>query len=138
MTIERFEDLECWKEARILVNMVYDAINSSNKFRGDYQLRNQITDAAVSSMSNIAEGFSRHTNREFIQYLFISKSSATEVQSEAYVALDQKYISQETFENLYNQAEKVSRLDSGLISYLLKNEKRFKKNKAAHQTQETQ
>lgn len=48
MKIERFEDLECWKEARILVNVVYEAINSSEKFRGDYQLRNQITDAAVS------------------------------------------------------------------------------------------
>jgi len=137
MTIERFEDLECWKESRILVSMVYNAINSSNKFKGDYQLRDQITAAAVSSMSNIAEGFSRHTNREFIQYLFISKSSATEVQSEAYVALDQKYIRQETFENIYNRAEKVSRLDSGLISYLLKNEKRYKKNKTAHQTKET-
>jgi len=137
MTIGRFEDLECWKEARVLVNIVYEAINSSDKFRGDYQLRNQITDAAVSSMSNIAEGFSRHTNKEFIQYLFISKSSATEAQSEAYVALDQKYITQKVFENIYSQAEKVSRLDSGLISYLLENEKRYKKSKAVHKTQET-
>jgi four helix bundle protein len=131
MTIERFEDLECWKEARILVNVVYEAINSSEKFRGDYQLRNQIADAAVSSMSNIAEGFSRRTNREFIQYLFISKSSATEIQSEAYVALDQKYITQRTFETIYNQAEKVSRL--GLITYLLKNEKHYKKRKTTQQ-----
>ncbi len=130
MKIERFEDLECWKEARILVNVVYEAINSSEKFRGDYQLRNQITDAAVSSMSNLAEGFSRHTNREFIQYLFISKSSATEVQSEAYVTLDQKYIIQETFEKIYNQAERVSKLDSGLITYLLKNERHYKKRKS--------
>ena len=137
MKIERFEDLECWKEARILVNMVYEAINSSEKFKRDYQLRNQITDAAVSSMSNIAEGFSRHTNREFIQYLFISKGSATEVQSEAYVALDQKYFTQKTFENIYNQAEKVSRLDSGLITYLLKNERRYKKRKSTQRTQET-
>lgn len=125
MKIERFEDLECWKEARILVNMVYEAINLSERFKGDYQLRNQIADAAISSMSNIAEGFSRRSNREFIQYLFISKSSATEVQSEAYVALDQKYITQKTF----NKADKVSRLDSGLITYLLKNEKRYKNKK---------
>ncbi len=138
MTIERFEDLECWKEARVLVNIVYEAMNLSEKFRGDYQLKNQITDAAVSSMSNLAEGFSRRTNREFIQYLFISKSFATEVQSEAYVALDQKYITQKTFENIYGQAEKVSRLNSGLISYLLKNEKRYKKSRAVHRTQETQ
>jgi four helix bundle protein len=138
MTIGRFEDLECWKEARVLVNTVYEAIHSSERFRGDYQLKNQITDAAVSSMSNIAEGFSRRTNREFIQYLFISKSSATEVQSEAYVALDQKYITQKTFENIYSQAEKVSRLNSGFISYLLKNEKNYKNSKVIHKTQETQ
>ena len=82
-------------------------------------------------MSNIAEGFSfsRRSNKEFIQYLFISKSSATEVQSEAYVTSDQKYISQEIFEKIYNQAEKVSRLNSGFITYLLENEKRFKKLK---------
>lgn len=129
MKIERFEDLECWKEARILVNMVYKAINFSEKFKKDYRLRDQITNAAVSSMSNIAEGFSRRSNREFIQYLFISKSYATEVQSEAYVALDQKYITRETFEDVYNQAEKVSKLDSGLITYLLKNEKRYKKSR---------
>ena len=70
MTIERFEDLECWKEARNLVNMVYEAINSNEKFRGDYQLRNQIADAAVSSMSNIAEGFSRRTLKFFLLFAF--------------------------------------------------------------------
>jgi len=129
MKVERFEDLECWKEARELVNIVYRAINLSEKFKKDYRLRDQITDAAVSSMSNIAEGFSRHTNRELVQYLFVSKSSATEVQSESYVALDQKYITQETFENIYNQAERVSKLDSGFITYLLKNEKRYKNKK---------
>lgn len=77
-------------------------------------------------MSNIAEGFSRRSNKEFIQFLFISKSSATEVQSEAYVALDQKYIDQETFEKIYNQVEKVSKLDSGLITYLLTDQKKYK------------
>ncbi len=129
MKIERFEDLECWREARKLVNMVYKAINSSENFKKDYRLRDQITDAAVSSMSNIAEGFSRRSNREFVQYLFVSKSSATEVQSESYVALDQKYITQEPFDNIYNQAERVSKLDSGFITYLLKNEKRYKNKK---------
>lgn len=109
--------------------MVYKAINSIENFRKDYRSRDQITDAAVSSMSNIAEGFSRRSDREFVQYLFVSKSSATEVQSESYVALDQKYITQETFDNIYNQAERVSKLDSGLITYLLKNEKRYKSKK---------
>ena len=118
MTIKRFEDLECWKEARKLVKMVYDSINSSERFKKDYRLRDQATSAAVSSMSNIAEGFSRHSNKEFVQYLFISKSSASEVQSIFYVAIDQEYISQELFQGVYDRAELVSKLDSGLIKYL--------------------
>ena len=129
MKIQRFEDLKCWKEARKLVNLVYEAIRSNVDFQKDFRLSGQITAAAVSSMSNIAEGFSRRSNKEFIQFLFISKSSATEVQSEAYVALDQKYISQDIFENIYNQAETVSKLDSGLITYLLNNVKKHKKSK---------
>ncbi|MDO8141948.1 MAG: four helix bundle protein [Candidatus Brocadiales bacterium] len=125
MKITKFEDLQCWQEARILVNMVYEAIRNSPGFQKDFRLSSQITGAAISSTINIAEGFSRRSNKEFIQYLFISKSSATEVQSEAYVASDQKYVSQEIFEKIYNQAEKVSKLDSGFITYLLQNEKRY-------------
>jgi len=111
----------------VLVNMVYNAIKNSKDFQRDLRLSSQITGAAVSTMSNIAEGFSRRSNKEFVQFLFISKSSATEVQSEAYVALDQKYISQDIFKIIYNQAEKVSKLDSGLITYLLSD--RSKHNK---------
>lgn len=118
MTIKRFEDIDAWKEARQLVRFVYNSINGSEKFQKDFRLVNQIQGAAVSSMSNIAEGFSRRSNKEFIQYLFISKSSAAEVQSHLYVALDQNYIKKETFEKLYDQAEKVSKLDSGFIKYL--------------------
>jgi four helix bundle protein len=120
MKIERFEDLECWKEARILVNMVYDAIHSNGKFKKDYRLRDQVTDEAVSSMSNIAEGFSRHSNKEVAQFLFISKGSVSEVQSIFYVALDQTYINRDSFNKIYSQVEKVSKLTSGLINYLLK------------------
>jgi len=69
-------------------------------------------------MSNIAEGFARKGKREFIQYLFISKSSAAEVQSQVYVALDQNYISQNEFDKIYNQAETVSKMDSAFIKYL--------------------
>jgi len=104
-----------------LVNLVYKAVRNSSEFQKDFRLVGQITGAAVSAMSNPAEGFSRRSNKEFVQFLFISKSSATEVQSEAYVALDQKYISQKIFQEIYDQAEKVSKLDSGLIKYLLKN-----------------
>lgn len=124
MKITRFEDLKCWQEARKLVNMVYDAVRNSPQFQKDFRLVGQITDAAGSSMRNIGEGFSRRSDKEFIQFLFISKSSATEVQSEAYVALDQKYISQDGFQKIYNQAEKVSKMDSALITYLLQSMKR--------------
>jgi len=118
MKITRFEDVKAWQEARKLVKMVYEVINKSPKFRGDFRLVNQVQDAAVSSMSNISEGFSRKGNKEFIQFLFISKSSAAEVQSHFYVAIDQGYVSQEDFNMVYDQAEVVSKLDSGLIKYL--------------------
>ena len=118
MKIIRFEDIEAWQEARKLVKMVYGIINKKPEFRKDFRLVNQIQDAAVSSMSNIAEGFSRKGNKEFIQFLFISKSSAAEVQSHFYVAIDQGYINQEDFNKVYDQAEIVSKLDSGFIKYL--------------------
>jgi four helix bundle protein len=79
---------------------------------------NQLQGAAISTMSNIAEGFSRKSNKEFIQYLFISKSSVAEIQSHLYVALDQKYLNRENFEKIYLQAEKVSKMNSGFIKYL--------------------
>jgi four helix bundle protein len=118
LKITRFEDIEAWQEARRLVKMVYEVINNSPRFRRDFRLVNQIQDAAVSSMSNIPEGFARKGNKEFVQFLFISKSSAAEVQSQLYVAIVQGYISQDDFNRVYNQAEIVSKLDSGLIKYL--------------------
>jgi len=118
MKISRFEEIQAWQEARVLVQMVYDAVKTNNDFQKDFRLVNQIQSASVSSMSNIAEGFSRRGNKEFIQFLFISKSSVAEVQSQLYVALDQNYISQGVFDHTYNQAEKVSKLTSGFIKYL--------------------
>jgi four helix bundle protein len=133
MKITRFEDIEAWQEARKLVNLIYGAINANGRFLKDFRLVNQIQGAGVSSMSNIAEGFSRKSNREFIQFLFISKSSAAEVQSQLYVALDQSYISQEVFTEIYQQAEKVSKMDSGFIKYLQsQNTKQNKLNKPKH------
>ena len=69
-------------------------------------------------ISQAKKGFARKSNREFIQFLYISKSSAAEVQSEFYVALDQGYVTQEDFDSIYNQADIVSKLDSGFIKYL--------------------
>ncbi|MEW6376199.1 MAG: four helix bundle protein [Thermodesulfobacteriota bacterium] len=118
MKITCFEDIEAWQQARKLVRMLYEVVNKNNKFRKDFRLVNQIQDAADSSMSNIAEGFARKGNREFVQFLFISKSSAAEVQSHLYVALDRGYVSQDEFDMIYNQAEIVSKMDSGFIKYL--------------------
>ena len=118
MKITRFEDIRAWQEARTLVKLVYDVINNSKNFLKDFRLVNQIQGAAVSSMSNIAEGFARKSNKEFIQFLFISKSSAAEVQSQLYVALDQMYMTQESFDTIYAQCEKVSKMDSAFIKYL--------------------
>ena len=118
MKITRFEDIKAWQEARKLVNLIYDIIKTNAQFKKDFRFINQIQAAAVSVMSNIAEGFARKGNKEFTQYLFISKSSAAEVQSQLYVAVDQGYIDNKQFEEIYNQAEKVSKLNSGFIKYL--------------------
>ena len=119
MKIERFEDIKAWQEARTLVMMVYDAVKSDKGFSSDYKFREQTQSAAVSIMSNIAEGFSRRSTKEFTQFLFIAKGSAAEIQSQLYVALDQGYISQEKFSELYSKSDEVARLISGFIQYLL-------------------
>ena len=121
MKIERFEDLEVWQAARVLVSQVYDMTRKARDTEKDYRFRDQITAAAVSVMSNIAEGFSRRTDKEFAQFLFISKGSCAEVQSLLYVALDQNYTNKVSFQKIYGQAESVARLTSGLITYLLRN-----------------
>lgn len=117
MKVTRFEDLECWKEARVLVQKVYDA-TEFEKFRKDMRLAGQIQSAAASSMANIAEGLIRRSDKEFIQFLFIAMSSAAEVQSHLYIALDRKYIDQEMFDDIYKQADKTAAIISGLIRYL--------------------
>jgi four helix bundle protein len=99
--IRRFEDIEAWKKARILVKEVYK-VTAEGKFSKDFSLKDQIRRAAVSIISNIAEGFSRQTDQEFVQFLHIAKGSTSEVQSQLYIALDLGYISQEEFSKLYN------------------------------------
>jgi len=123
MKIERFEDIIAWQEARTLVKMVYEAAKADKGFSTDYKFREQLQSAAVSIMSNVAEGFSRRSTKEFAQFLFIAKGSAAEVQSQLYVALDQSYINQERFDQLYSKSDEVSRLISGFIQYLLGSEK---------------
>jgi four helix bundle protein len=119
MRIERFEDIEAWQEARILANMIFD-ITQKDEFLKRYRFVSQIEAAAVSVMNNIAEGFSRKSDKEFIQFLFISKGSASEVQSMLYLSLDRKFIGQTQFENIYEQADKTARMISKFIQYLRK------------------
>jgi four helix bundle protein len=86
---KRFEDLEVWKEARELTKLVYE-ITGNGKFKSDLRLRNQMRDAGVSIIANVAEGFSRRSDKEFRRFLLISKGSGSELQSHGYVSLDQK------------------------------------------------
>ena len=115
--ITRFEDLECWQQARTLVKEVY-GVTKGREFKKDFRLSGQIQAAATSSMANIAEGFIRRSDKEFVQFLFIAMSSAAEVQSHLYVALDQGYIDQKYFDDIYEQANKTAKIISGLIKYL--------------------
>jgi len=117
MKLTRFEDLDCWQEARKLANKVY-AITRDNDFKNDLRLSGQIQAASASIMANIAEGFIRRSNREFTQFLFIAMSSAAEVQSHLYIALDQGYITKKKFDAIYEQANKTAMIISGLIKYL--------------------
>ena len=117
--IERFEDLQSWQKARQLANLIYDLTEHQN-FAKDFRLRGQIQDAAGSVMHSIAEGFDAGTNPEFIRFLKMSRRSASEVQSELYLALDRKYIIQEELTKAYNLATETKRLINGIIAYLRK------------------
>lgn len=116
-TIERFEDLRVWQEAREIVTVVY---RLTTKFPSSerYGLASQMQRAAVSTMSNIAEGFERGTTKEFINFLYIAKGSNGEVRSQVYAALDLGYISQAECDDLLRRCEKLSRRLHNFIEYL--------------------
>ena len=118
MKIERFEDIEAWQLARELTRKVY-GMTKKTKFASDYGLRGQIQDAAGSSMHNIAEGFDSETNPEFVRFLRYAKRSCTEVQSELYMALDQQYITDAEFEDVYDHAGRTRATIRGFIKYLI-------------------
>lgn len=117
--VKRFEDLEVWMKARDLTRTIYE-ITGRNEFAKDYGLRNQIRRAAVSVISNIAEGFERQGDKEFQHFLSIAKGSAGEVRAQLYVALDANLINEEQFKKLLILIEEVSRMIYGLITYLQK------------------
>ena len=115
--VRQFEDLEVWKIARALAKAVY-RISSTGEFATDFSLRNQIRRSAISAMSNIAEGFERDGNPEFLHFLAMAKGSCGEVRSQLFAALDQVYIGEDEFQSLYKKAVLLSRLLAGLINHL--------------------
>ena len=115
--VERFEDLIAWQKARLLTAEIY-RVSSQSHFARDFGLRDQICRAAVSVMSNIAEGFERNRAAEFHQFLSIAKASCGEVRSQLYVALDAGYLNEDVFDAMRSRAEEVSRITGGLCASL--------------------
>ena len=119
-TIIRFEDIEAWKTSRELTRTIY-ALTEQGQFSKDFGLKNQIQRASVSVMSNIAEGFESRTDVQFINFLGMARASAGEVRAQLYIALDQKYISEEQFNETYAIAQTCARQISSFIKYLESN-----------------
>lgn len=126
--IQRFEDILAWQKARELTKEVY-AHAKAGLFAKDFGLRDQIQRASVSIMGNVAEGFDRGGDKEFIQFLSFSKGSCGEVKSHLYVAMDQHYVSATQFDRLYNSADEVGRLLAGFMTYLKQSDLRGRKFK---------
>ncbi|MBI3885727.1 MAG: four helix bundle protein [Opitutae bacterium] len=127
-TITRFEDIDGWKKARELCREVY-ALSGTGPMAKDFGLRDQLRRAATSVMANIAEGFGRGGNREFIQFLGHARGSCAEVKSHLYVAFDAGMISQPDFDRLYRLASEAEALISGLMKYLQASDLRGRKFK---------
>lgn len=113
----KFEDMLIWQKSRVVVNLIYD-FTSKDNFKRDFELKNQIIRAGISIMLNVAEGFWKADQQKFKTFLFYANGSVTEVQSALYIALDHNYISPETFNDIFNHCTEISKMISGLISYL--------------------
>ena len=126
--IERFEDIESWKIAREITRLIYEESSTGN-FSKDFALVNQIRRASISILSNIAEGFERGGNKEFLNFLAIAKGSCGEVRAQLYVALDQNYIDEKQFKEISSKLSETSRMISGLMKYLQQSDLRGSKFK---------
>ena len=127
-TLKRFEDLDVWKKARVMVNTIYST-TSNNGFSKDWMLANHLRKTAVSIISKIAEGFERDGNKEFINFLSIAKGSCGELRCQLYIAYDQHYINENQFKEISNLAAEISRSLKGLILYLQNSDFKGIKNK---------
>ncbi len=137
-TIQRFEDLRIWLESRELVQQVYQ-LTAKLPRQESFGLSSQMRRAAVSVMSNIAEGFERGSNTEFIQFLFIARSSSGELRSQCYVASDLKYGTEAEIQNIRDRCERLSRRIQALVEYLKSSEikgQKFHETKAIYEIQE--
>jgi len=117
MKAKSIEELLVWQKARELVNNIYSLTKKQN-FRRDFSLSDQIRRATISVMSNIAEGYERGSNVEFIQFLYIAKASCGEVRTQLVIAFDQGYITKQELEKAKEIALRVSGMLSNFISYL--------------------
>jgi four helix bundle protein len=116
-TFKRFEDIQAWQKARQATRLIYE-ITTKGRFAHDYGLRDQLQRASVSIMANIAEGFGRHSDKEFANFLNIAHGSVSEVQSHLYIALDLNYIDQNSFTKLYDLLDEISRMTLSLAQHL--------------------
>jgi four helix bundle protein len=121
--VTKFEDLIAWQEARKLVSMSYKTTSDGLQSK-DFGLKDQIQRAAVSSMTNIAEGFDNESTMEFARFLGMARRSSVEVQSLLYVALDAHYINEDIFKIHYEQARRTQAIIGGLKKSILKNPRR--------------
>ncbi|MCC4228852.1 four helix bundle protein [Zunongwangia profunda] len=120
-TIKQFEDLEIWQKAREICRIVYETKKNTN-LKNDFKLYNQLNGSSGSIMDNIAEGFERNGNREFIQFLSIAKASCGETRSQLYRAFDRGYLNDDDFEDFKTKVISLSRQINGFIDYLQKSD----------------
>jgi len=116
-TIKSFEEIKAWQKARVLNKIIYKVTNNK-ELSNDIALKNQIRKSSISIISNIAEGFERDGNKEFIQFLSVAKASAGELHAQIYVAFDLNYISEPDFDTINKLIVEVSKMIGGLIIYL--------------------
>jgi four helix bundle protein len=124
-SIRNFEELKAWQKARELAGCVYE-LTRKDPFARDYGLRDQIQRAASSVMHNVAEGFESGSDPEFVRFLKMARRSAGEVQSQLYLALDLRYITEEERQRAYMLATEVKKLINGMMTYLRKSDQIFR------------